>query len=238
MIVEPLPPTVSDILANPSRARARYTQQRSSSSFRHSRSRVSSPSPPLFSLFSRLRLFLLPGGSDSSSRGPPSPSRRRPDESDTPSASFYRLYEFFVLDWTIQFRNELEYFCCSHPDWAVSSIPEPPSTSTSDDDDDDDRIRRAVLAVLTQLMCDAFNRRVDAGLPRDAPAIVFDFAELEARPKVFEERPDWALRVEPLDERFYMPNKDGDVSREDDEDISEEFKAMNIIVKMPHIHFI
>jgi len=198
--MEPLPPTVSDILADPSRARARYTTT-NLSSYRHSRV------PP------RLLSRLLGGSSP-----------------DTPSASFYRLYEFFILDWNVQFRNELEYFCCAHPDWAVSSIPDP--------SDDADPVRCAVLAVLTQLMCAAFNRRVAAGLPRDAPAIVLDFSELEARPKVFEETPDWAKRVKPLDERFYIPNEDGKVLKENDEDVSEEFKAMNIIVKMPHIHFI
>ncbi len=83
-----------------------------------------------------------------------------------------------------------------------------------------------------------FNRRIAVGLPRDAPAIVLDFSELKARPKVFEETPDWAKRVKPLDERFYIPNEDGKVLKENDEDVSEEFKAMNIVVKMPHIHFI
>ena len=200
MTNEPLPPTVSDILANPSRARARYPITYPSS-YRHSR-----VPPPLLS-----RLL---GGS--------SP--------DTASASFYRLYEFFILNWNIEFRNELEYFCCTHPDWAISSI--------SDPSDDANPVRCAVLAVLTQLMCAAFNRRIAAGLPRDAPAIILNFSELEARAKVFEETPDWAKRVKPLDERFYIPNEDGKVLKENDEDVSEEFKAMNIIVQMPHIHFI
>jgi len=196
---EPLPPAVSDILANTSRARARYTATHPSS-YRHSRI-----TPPLVS-----RLF-----------GVTYP--------DTPSASFYRLYEFFILDWNIEFRNELEYFCCTRPDWAVISIPEPVG--------DADPVRRAVLAVLTQLMCAAFNRRVASGLPRDAPAIILDFSELETHPKVFEEIPDWAKQVKPLDERFYIPNKDGEMLKDNDEDVSEEFKAMNIIVQMPHIHF-
>ena len=108
----------------------------------------------------------------------------------------YRLYKFFVLGWNINFRDEL-----SHPDWAVSSIPEPV----------DDPVRRAVLAVLTQLMCDAFNRRIAYGLPRDAPPIVTDFAELAARPKVFEETPEWAKRVKPLEKISYIPNRDGKV---------------------------
>jgi hypothetical protein len=196
---EPLPPTVSDILANPFHARARYTATRPAS-YRHSRI-----TPPLVS-----RLF-----------GVTYP--------DTPSASFYRLYEFFILDWNIEFRNELEYFCCTHPDWTIFSIPEPAG--------DADPVRRAVLAVLTQLMCAAFNRRAAFGLPRDAPAIILDFSELETRRKVFEEIPDWAKQVKPLDERFYIPNKDGKMLKDNDEDVSEEFKAMNIIVQMPHIHF-
>ena len=198
----PLPARVSDILADPSRVRARY-------SAKHPSSYERSPASP--SLFSRLL------------------GRTHPD---TPSASLYRLYEFFILDWNIKFRDELEYFCCSHPDWAISSIPEPA------DDDDPDPVRRVILAVLTQLMCDAFNRRIEYGLPRDAPPIVTDFAELAARPKVFEETPDWAKRVKPLDEIFYIPNRDGKVLDGNDEDVSEEFKAMNIIVQIPHIHFI
>ncbi|KAK2467216.1 hypothetical protein APHAL10511_000765 [Amanita phalloides] len=156
--------------------------------------------------------------------------------SDAPSASLYRLYEFFVLGWNINFRDELEYFCRSHPEWAISSIPEP--VDDANPDPDPDPVRRAILAVLTQLMCDAFNRRIAYGLPRDAPPIVTDFAELAARPRVFEETPGWAKLVKPLEKRFYIPNRDGKVLNGDDEDVSEEFKAMNIIVQAPHIHFI
>ena len=146
--------------------------------------------------------------------------RNRPD---TSSLSFYRLYVF---------REELEYFCCSHPDWAISSIPEPV------DDANRDPVRRVILAVLTQLMCDAFNRRIEYGLPRDAPPIITDFPELAARPKVFEETPEWAKWVKPLDKTFYIPDRDGKVLDGNHEDVSEEFKAMNIIVQTPHIHFI
>ncbi len=166
------------------------------------------------------------------SRVSPSLFFRLLGRTDTPSTSLYRLYEFFVLGWNINFRDELEYFCRSHPDWAISSIPEPV------DDANPDPVRRAILAVLTQLMCDAFNRRIAYGLPRDAPPIVTDFAELAARPKVFEGTPEWAKRAKPLDERFYIPNRDGKVLNGNDEDVSEEFKAMNIIVQAPHIHFI
>ena len=43
-------------------------------------------------------------------------------------------------------------------------------------------------------MCDSFNRRIGLGLPRDAPAIIEDFEELQACPKVYEEPPEWAKR--------------------------------------------
>lgn len=56
--------------------------------------------------------------------------------------------------------------------------------------------------------------------------------------KVFEETPEWAKRVKPLDEIFYIPDRDGKVLDGNHEDVSEEFKAMNIIVQTPHIHFI
>ena len=199
MYQEPLPPPVSQLLANPSEACKRYSQH--PSTYRRSRLR-----PSIRSRFLRVT--------------PP----------DTPSASFYRIYEFFVLDWTIRLRDELEYFCRSHPEWLVSTIPDPK--------DYGDPVRYAILAVLTQMMGDAFNRRVELGLPRDAPPIVTDFEELAARPKVFEEAPSWAKGVEPLKDRFYIPDKDGNVPIEDDEDLSEEFKRMNIIVRMPHIHFV
>lgn len=72
--------------------------------------------------------------------------------------SFYRLYEFFIIDWNAQHRNELEYFCCSacgHADWAVSSILDPSG--------DAEPVRCAVLAALKQLICAAFNRRIVVG---------------------------------------------------------------------------
>ncbi|KAK1219352.1 hypothetical protein PQX77_017927 [Marasmius sp. AFHP31] len=198
---EPLPPSVSEIIANASQIRAQYPIQYAWK-WRHSRVQ-----PPLLS-----RLF-------------------QATYPDTATASFYRIYEFFVLGWLTAFRNELEYFCSSHPEWSISSLPDPGAGTT-------DPLQYAILAVLTRLMCDSFNRRVEMGLPRDAPAIIEDFEELQARPKVYEESPEWARRVSPLPERVFIPNADGVELSEDDEDVSEEFKEMNIIVQMPHIHFI
>jgi hypothetical protein len=148
---------------------------------------------------------------------------------DTPSASFYRLYEFFVIDWNLQFRNELEYFCRDHPEWAVADLPDPA---------DSDPLRYAILAVLTRLMCQSFNHRIDLGLPRDAPPIIEDFEELQARPKIHETVPAWAECVPPLSEPVYIPDANGHVSAEDDIETSPEFKQMKIIVKIPHFYFV
>ncbi|GBE86391.1 hypothetical protein SCP_0902700 [Sparassis crispa] len=199
MSVEPLPPSIDELLADRAKARSRYPL---SSPHRWRTSRVPLP------LFSRIL---------------------RTPQPDTPSASFYRLYEFFVLDWNVQLRNELEYFCSMHPTWSVFDLPDPVDT---------DPVRYAALAVLTRLMCDAFNRRIGLGLPRDAPAIILDFEELQARPKVYEQPPEWAQRVPALQERVFIPDAQGNAPVEGDEDISEEFQGMNIIVRMPHIHFI
>ncbi|KAG7089405.1 hypothetical protein E1B28_011093 [Marasmius oreades] len=198
--IEPLPPSVSELLANSSKLRARYPSN-TARQWRRSRIR-----PPL--------AFRLLGTAS---------------YADTPTAAFYRIYEFLVTNHNIHFRNELEYFCCSHPNWSISSLPDPK---------DPDPLRYAILAVLTKLMCDSFNRRIGLGLPRDAPAIIEDFAELEARPKVYEEPPEWAKRVQALPEKVFIPNVEGKKLDEDHEDVSEEFKAMNIIVQMPHIHFV
>jgi hypothetical protein len=102
-------------------------------------------------------------------------------QQDTSTASFYRIYIFFVVNWTTAFRNELEYFCTSHPDWAISALPDPA---------DPNPLRYAILAVLTHLICDSFNRCIELGLPRDALAIILDFEELKARPKVYEQPPN------------------------------------------------
>ncbi|KAJ7512518.1 hypothetical protein B0H11DRAFT_484560 [Mycena galericulata] len=210
---EPLPLSVSDVLAGRAQARRRYPIAiNRTRTWRISRARPPAP-------YSRLLSYILPA---------PQP------KADTAAASFYRIYEFFVLDWTIDLRNELEYFCCSHPDWAVSALPSPEPADSAGGDP----VRTAILAVLTQLMCDAFNRRIELGLPRDAPPIILDFDELKARPKVLEYPPEWALHTPPLKERVVLPDRHGVHPEEEDSMASEQFKAMNIVVWMPHIHFI
>ncbi|KAJ3785835.1 hypothetical protein GGU10DRAFT_186425 [Lentinula aff. detonsa] len=149
---------------------------------------------------------------------------------DNASASFYRLYEFVVLGWTIQLRNELEYFCTSHPGWAVSDLPDPADTK--------DPARYAFLAGLTYLMCEAFNRRIELGLPRDAPAIVTDWEELKRRPQVLERVPDWVKSVSPLAEAVRIPDEKGNFVDTNDPEVCTPLSRFNIIMPYPHIHFI
>ena len=89
-------------------------------------------------------------------------------------------------------------------------------------------------------MCDSFNRRIGLGLPRDAPAIIENFEELQTRPKVYEEPPEWAKQVlgKALAETVFIPNVDGRTLNRDDEDVSKEFKNVGVIVQMPHVHFV
>lgn len=201
--VEPLPPTVMEILGARNEVKARYPFNRTKS-WRHSHAR------PKFFLLSRLLTSRAPAH-------------------DTATACLYRIYTFFVLHWTTAFRRELEYFCCRHPGWSVSSLPNP---------FDPDPLRAAILAVLTQLMCETFNRRIDLGLPRDAPPIILDWDEVQSRPKVFEHPPTWATQTPPLLERTVLPDEQGISPEEADPYASAQFLKMNILAWTPHIHFI
>ena len=217
-ITEPLPPSVADLLSNASNIRAQHP---SHLAYRWRRSHTQHPS--------LCRLFRNTGSYN---------------QVDTPTASFYRIYQFLVVHDNINFRNELEYFCCSHPEWSVSSLPDP-GAAPANEDFSNSQLRYTILAVLTKLMCDAFNRRIELGLPRDAPAIIEDFEELQARPKVYEEPPEWAKRALLLllgkaarSETVFIPNAEGRTLNKDDEDVSKEFKDVGVIVQMPHIHFV
>ena len=89
-------------------------------------------------------------------------------------------------------------------------------------------------------MCDSFNRRIELGLPRNPPAIIEDFSELQARPKVYEEPPEWAKRARgnPLAEKVFISNAEGRKLDKDSEDVCREFRDVGVIVQMPHIHFV
>ena len=86
--------------------------------------------------------------------------RIEPD-GDTPLAALYRIYEHIVLDQHIEVRNEIEAFWY-HADWAVRDLPDPRDPHPE---------RYACLACIPALLCLAFNKRIELGLPRDAPAI-------------------------------------------------------------------
>lgn len=204
---EPLPPPVHEILMDRDQVRKRYPLSKTN--------RIRRSNITIHPLFHLLNYFYK------------TPSSFTPE--DTPSASLYRMYEFLIADWTVQLRNELEYFCRERSYWRVCDIPNP---------SDSDPLRYAVLGVITKLMCISFNRRIDLGLPRDAPAIIEDFEELAARPRVHECPPPWALNVRPLEERVFIPDENGAIPVVEDSSTSAEFMEMNIIINAPHIHFI
>jgi len=163
--------------------------------------------------------------------------RRRIDrEVDTPLAALYRLYEHIMLDQNIAMRNELEAFWFQ-PSWLVCEIPDPK---------DPDPERYAVLAVIPALLVLAFNRRIELGLPRDAPAIFTrdQLDEWRAREREYEKEPDWASCVPPCKQLLKIPHWNNDL-REfvsidgfDDHRASQEFAKKNILIWQPHIQFI
>lgn len=67
------------------------------------------------------------------------------------------------FDQHIELRNEIEAFWWQ-PDWAVCDIPDPRPK-------DFETERLACLACLTKLLLLAFDKRIEMGLPRDAPPI-------------------------------------------------------------------
>lgn len=210
---EPIPPTPSILLANRTAVIQKYPLRRPMS-WRHSLV----PRPLLHRLFPLLS----------------------PSSSDTPSASFYRLYQFFVIDWTVQFRNELEYFWTrSQPDWALSALPDPypnnkPKAGSATDTDE--ALQYAIMAGLCCIMEKAYNRLIMRGLPRDAPPVVDDFEELQARPKHPENVPAWAEAVVPLSEVMDVPDSEGNVPT--DEDADEDFLRFGVRVATPHWVFV
>lgn len=145
---------------------------------------------------------------------------------DTPLSSLYSLYHFIVTDDTIELRNELEFFF-NKAKWAVKAIPDLKDTNPQ---------RYAILAVLTALMCRAFNRLIAKGLPRDAPPIVSDWERLAAQPRILEEVPQWAKEVQT---RLDIPDeKDMFLDGPDDPKACKEFLAKNILIEEPHIYFV
>ncbi|KAF9495714.1 hypothetical protein BDN71DRAFT_1390971 [Pleurotus eryngii] len=147
---------------------------------------------------------------------------------DTPSASFYRLYQFLVIDWTVQFRNELEYFW-GQASWALADLPDP---------DPSPKLRKVVMAGLTRIMEQAYNRLISRGLPRDAPAVVQDWDELKARPRILETIPKWAedLAMTPMDPVVELPDRFGAIPNE--KEVPESFARYGVRIAEPHWVFV
>jgi hypothetical protein len=145
---------------------------------------------------------------------------------DSPLASLYRLYEFYVIDDTIAFRNEIEWFWYRHQ-WLVHAIPDP---------EDPDPLRYAILAGLTEILCLSFNRLIRRGLPRNAPPIIGNFEVLAAQPRVIETRPEWALNIVPLTEKVFVPNNEGQNVAE--EEASAIFSKLGVYIEQPHCFFV
>lgn len=154
---------------------------------------------------------------------------------DTPLAALYRIYEHLVLDQHIEIRNEIEAFWWQQ-DWPVRDIPDPQDPHPE---------RLACLACIPKLMCLAFNKRIELGLPRSAPPI-FTFDQLEqwkTEERVYEQEPDWVARVQPLAEHLAIPHWDNEkrdfvpLESFDDKRASPECATMNVLIWKPHVHF-
>jgi hypothetical protein len=217
---EPLPPFVSQLLAD----RAKIVRQfpiRRQMDWRHSQLR-----PPLLQ---RVLSFSTSIISNTSS----------PYLPDTPAASFYRLYQFLVIDWTIQFRNELEYFW-GQAAWALAALPDPGPDVAEDSENSDSEamVRKAVMAGLTRIMARAYNRLISEGLPRDTPPMVDDWEELRARPRVLEQIPKWAEEMGAVMPVIEIPDAEGKVLGEGEEGVSEDFARYGIMIAEPHWVFV
>ncbi|KAI1912122.1 hypothetical protein LOZ12_002156 [Ophidiomyces ophidiicola] len=170
---------------------------------------------------------------------PPSPTvswllaHREPRQAQArgraPLASLYRMYEYFVTGHYLGLRTEIEFFF-NRSDWRVSDIPDPA---------DPDPERYALLAVMPTCMVRAFNRLIERGLPRNAPAIIMgsdELDELQSRPRVLETIPAWCAKVPRLNTTLVIPGKDGEVPTSDV--ASSEFLEKNILAWDPPVYFV
>jgi hypothetical protein len=153
-----------------------------------------------------------------------------PAKDDTPLFALYRVYEHLVLNQTTGLRNEFERFWCNG--WPVSSIPDPVDITEPE--------RYAVLACVPALMVEAFNKRIEMGIPREVEAIILG-KEIEAYSKQerqYETVPEWTLKVEPLKEVLTIPLNTGEVLESmDDERASPQLREKNILCWQPHNPF-
>lgn len=158
---------------------------------------------------------------------------RTPKETtqDTALFTLYRLYEYIVLNENIGMRNELEFFFYER--WPVASIPDP--------QDHNSKSRYAVLASITGLLVASFNERIKLGIPRKADTIMTreEIEQYRDEERVYEEMPEWAKNVPPLEQTLVIPHEDGQVLDSfDSPKASKQMAEKNILHWQPHIHFI
>ncbi|KAI0056071.1 hypothetical protein BV25DRAFT_1894624 [Artomyces pyxidatus] len=120
---------------------------------------------------------------------------------DSPLASFYRLYEYFVIHEPVAFRNEIQYFWRRH-EWPGCNVPDP---------HDPDPLRYALFAALTEILITSFNMQINRGLPRDVPKLLHEseFEAIRARPRIFDVQLAWALQVPPLQKTVFLRDARG-----------------------------
>ncbi|KAK7419377.1 hypothetical protein QQX98_003329 [Neonectria punicea] len=131
----------------------------------------------------------------------------------------------------IPFRRVVGFYERGQHAWAVRDIPDPR-------DPDPER-----YACIPALLCLAFNRRIELGLPRHAPPILTRdmLDEWRAQEREYEEEPAWVDGVPRLTATLAIPhwnNKKRDfVPLESFDHASKEFSRKNILIWQPHIHF-
>jgi len=158
------------------------------------------------------------------------------EHTNSPLTALYRIYEHIMLDQHIEIRNELEAFWFQS-DWKVCDIPDPK---------DPDPERYAVLSCIPLLLCLAFNKRIELGLPRNAPPIFThdQLDEWRAKERQYETAPPWIEAVPSLEQTLTIPHWDNSkrdfvaLDSLEDERASKQFAAKNILIWQPHIHFI
>lgn len=167
---------------------------------------------------------------------------------DSPLYALYRLYEFFLLDDQIAYRNELEAFWRkSDPSWTVSKIPDPKVADPGFDSpgliDLERHEHYAFLAGCTYMLVKSFNARVKLGLSRQMRSLMTPDEAEAARNMPMEERswesvPEWAENVPALPEVLVVPTHDGEVlTGPEDMRADEDFFTKGILLWTPHIYF-
>lgn len=156
---------------------------------------------------------------------------RPPRSKDNPLSAVYRIYWAIVMDEVFTMRNEIEYFWHQHA-WKVCDIPDPA---------DPEPERAAFVAAIPFILVTAFNNLINRGLPRDLPSI-FTTEELDQamlRAKKPERAPSWAENSPPLQQTFFLPDKDGKVLESFDDEFADEHLAKkNILAHGLHILFV